>query len=279
MKQFLLLIILLAANNIVVSQNLITNPSCELDPTSNGWTQVSGAWIRDDYVAAQDGTYFFCGGVANGTVELYQDVDVSANAAEIDAGRYSFSFSGWIKSLGGSDQARIIVEYRNASSTVLATYNTGFQNHTSWLEYTDSRTAPVNTRTIRIRLFTQRNNGSYSDGYTDNLSLSGYVDTDGDGIADNIDIDDDNDGITDAIEAGVKCTTTEVYCGGNNGNMYKVDFNAGSVTLMTTSTQTAGYINALASNPDDGVVYYGAGTIMYVYNPNDGSHAVIPQET
>jgi len=102
-----------------------------------------------------------------------------------------------------------------------------------------------------------------------------YADTDGDGVIDRDDIDDDNDGITDATEAGVACTTTEVYCGAESGKLYKIDFNAETVTLMTTSTQTSEGINALASNPDDGVVYYGVGTIMYVYNPADGTHAVL----
>ncbi len=113
---------------------------------------------------------------------------------------------------------------------------------------------------------------SFSYGEVEDYTITTYTDTDNDGIADRDDIDDDNDGITDATEAGVGCTTTEVYCGANNGNLYKVDFNAGTVTKMTTSTQTSGGINALASNPDDGVVYYGVGTIMYVYNPADGTH-------
>ena len=116
---------------------------------------------------------------------------------------------------------------------------------------------------------------SFSYGEVEDYSITTYTDTDNDGIADINDIDDDNDGITDATEAGVQCTTTEVYCGGDNGNLYKVDFNAGTVTKMTTSTQTAGGINALASNPDDGVVYYGVGTSMYVYNPADGTHALL----
>ncbi len=117
--------------------------------------------------------------------------------------------------------------------------------------------------------------GDFDYGEVEDYTITTYTDTDLDGIPDITDIDDDGDGITDAAEAGVECNTTEVYYGGNNGHLYKIDFNTGNSSLMTTSTKTSGYINALASNPDDGVVYYGVGTTMYVYNPADGTHTTL----
>ena len=138
----------------------------------------------------------------------------------------------------------------------------------------------VAKRSLRMRV-TLKYNGipasdeTFSYGEVEDYTVAPYIDTDDDGVMDIKDIDDDNDGITDAAEAGVSCTTTEVYCGGNNGHIYKIDLNDGSVTLMTTSTQTTGYINALASNPDDGVVYYGKGASMYVYDPSNGTHALL----
>jgi len=169
----------------IFGQNLITNPSCELDPTSNGWTQVSGNWVRGQESvksgatnpqAASDGSYHFFAGAATNTVELYQDVDVSSNATDIDAGVYKFTFSSWMRDWSGNDEAQVIVEYRNASSTVLATYSTGFCSETSWTQFTDIRTAPTNTRTIRIRLQSKLNSGTDNDGYIDNLSLIGQKD-------------------------------------------------------------------------------------------------------
>jgi hypothetical protein len=116
---------------------------------------------------------------------------------------------------------------------------------------------------------------NFSYGEVEDYTISTYTDTDNDNIPDYSDIDDDGDGITDAAEAGVNCTTTEVYYGANNGHMYKYDFNSKTDKLMTTSPYTSGYINALASNPDAGVVYYGVGTTVYVYDPASDSHSIV----
>lgn len=169
--KYLLLVFFLLTTYLSFGQNLITNPSAELDPTTNGWTQVSGAWGSGSEVTAQDGASHFFAGVGAGTVELYQDVDVSPYATDIDAGTKTFTFDGYINTFGDSDQGQIIVEYRSAASVVLATYNTGLQAITIWTNFSDARIAPATTRTIRIRLLSTRNSGADSDGYMDNLRL------------------------------------------------------------------------------------------------------------
>jgi hypothetical protein len=105
------------------------------------------------------------------------------------------------------------------------------------------------------------------------------ADNDGDGIADADDIDDDNDGIPDYIDLGVTCTSTVVYSGATGGKIYEIDLSTGTSTLETTSPHTTGYINALASNPDDEVVYYGVETEIYVYDPSAGTHTMIKDIT
>lgn len=182
---------LLLLHSKITAQNLIVNPSAESVPTSNGWTAVStgttcnggSGWrmqgSQTGYPVAQSGSYFFnpgCGGTGTGTqYELYQNISVSANATDIDASAYTVNFSGYMHSFNQSpaDETQIIVEYRNASNTVLSSYNTGTVTSTGgWTLFSNSRTAPVNTRAIRIRLIATSRNGNAIDSYFDNLSLT-----------------------------------------------------------------------------------------------------------
>lgn len=68
-----------------------------------------------------------------------------------------------------------MVEYRNLSGIVLSTYDSGYYFNTNFWQYiADTRIAPVGTRTIRIRIFSKRddtNGGTNSDGYHDGMSL------------------------------------------------------------------------------------------------------------
>lgn len=162
------------------SQNLIKNGDCEEPAALLGipsWTMSSGlTWrplISPDF-AAQSGRYMFFPGSSR-NAELSQDVDVSDYACAIDAGRQRFIFTAYVRSLqqqSGVDETRVVVEYRRANNTILATYDSGTQtNSATWLQLTDTRLAPVNTRRIRIRLMSSRNVGSDNDGMYDNLSL------------------------------------------------------------------------------------------------------------
>ncbi len=160
------------------AQNLLSNPDAE-DPLVSGeipdWTEVDGNdWqYRDSNPTAQSGQNYFFAGVSS-SAELRQDVDVSAQASDIDTGDLQFTFAGYVRSFGQSspDEAQVILEYRDGSGTVLDTYDSGATTNTSsWLLLSDERTAPVGTRVIRVRLITDRNNGSNNDGYFDNLSL------------------------------------------------------------------------------------------------------------
>jgi len=72
------------------------------------------------------------------------------------------------------DQAEFIIEYRNsANTTVLTSYTTGLtSNEGTWTFYSNTTTAPVGTRYIRVRLLAKLNTGPSIDGYFDNLSLT-----------------------------------------------------------------------------------------------------------
>jgi len=173
-----ILIVFFFMFSFVQAQNLVVNPGAEVNPTLVGWTLVSCHWINGSERTPHGGDYHFYAGGANATsCELYQDINVSAFAASIDGGASTFDFSSWMRSYrlefsGYNDLGRVVVEYRDASSAVLSTYDTGFQGSTSWMQYADTRVAPAGTRTIRIRLLSDATINSDSDGYFDDISLT-----------------------------------------------------------------------------------------------------------
>ena len=81
-----------------------------------------------------------------------------------------------------------------------------------------------------------------------------------------VDLDVDNDSFL--------INNSRLYYGRTGGIIGIVNIETGQDGTATTSPFVTGYINALASNPDnDGIAYYGSGTTMYYWDPNLGSGA------
>jgi hypothetical protein len=185
------------------SQNLVVNPGAEDDPRGTGWTIVSAGpttcgvapsnsfvnWtmIPDgsgNYPAAHGGSRTFFSGCSGttpgGPFEIYQDIDVSANAALIDAGNLTTTFSGYIQTpiATQTDAGRFIVDFMTAANVVLGTsYTTPFQSRTGgsgtgWVNYSNTRIAPAGTRKIRIRLQTTLGVIPAINAYFDDISLT-----------------------------------------------------------------------------------------------------------
>lgn len=158
-------------DDFVPNESLVVNGSAEITPIlENGWTQVSGNWTGTTSSTAQDGNNFFFAG-ANSSAELYQDIDVSSFTADIDAGVQKFYFSVHLKSFNSFpfDKSQVVLEYRDSQDNILTTYDTEPSENTTWFQYEDTRVAPVDTKTVRIKLFSFRVNGSNNDGYIDNV--------------------------------------------------------------------------------------------------------------
>jgi hypothetical protein len=176
------------------AQNLLVNGSAEIaTPATTGWTVVSmgttgascynnSGWriiqTLNGFPAAENGSYFFypgCVTTTGGTFEIYQDVNVSINGPWIDGGGDFFTFTGYLQvyTQATPDQTEVIVEYRNSTNTtVLGSYNTGFQaNQGVWTLYSNTLAAPVGTRFVRVRLLAKSVSGASVDAYFDNLSL------------------------------------------------------------------------------------------------------------
>lgn len=172
------------------AQNLIVNPSAEtaivapwevvntISACAGGtvWRMVQG---QSGYPNAQQGSYFFqtgCAGTIGNTYELRQDINMNGRVTAIDANALTVNFSGYMQSYAQTptDETRIIVEYRSSGGTnLLGSYDSGVRSVVSvWTQYTHTRTAPVGTRVIRIRLLGTARNGNATDSYFDNLSLT-----------------------------------------------------------------------------------------------------------
>lgn len=164
------------------SPNLLQNAGAEEASLLQGWTTASGTWQAMTFASCgvstcpqpYQGSRWFAPS-NDPSAELFQEVNVGSYASTIDLGAQRFAFAGQVVSYNQSpaDGARIIVEYRNDLGQVLSTYDTGEVRLVSgWQRRADARTAPVNTRRIRVRLISTRyGTGPANDGYYDGLSL------------------------------------------------------------------------------------------------------------
>ncbi len=151
----------------IISQGAST---CNLAPTNNflNWTMIPDGSVNypfDHTTGAAGGTVFYsgCATFFQGPFELRQDIDVSVDAAAIDAGTMPYTFKGYMQTpvSNQTDQGRFIVDYLDAANNILGvSYASIWQSYydgsgSEWNPYTDTRVAPVNTRIIRIRLQTK----------------------------------------------------------------------------------------------------------------------------
>lgn len=136
----------------------------------------------DGYPALGDappdsGHKFFAGGV-DPITNASQFLDVSALAAQIDAGEVTYDASG---AFGGyftdDDRATLVVQFSNASGFLEALTLGGFSaadrgNQTRLIADQRVGVLPVGTRTIELYLTFQRFAGFANDGYADAISLT-----------------------------------------------------------------------------------------------------------
>jgi hypothetical protein len=181
--------------NLIVNGNAEGGPfSLDGGPVANipGWA-VSGAPTVVKYGAtggfptsSDPGPFdranaFFAGG-STGSSVLNQDIDVSANAVDIDAGKVACDIVAWLGGfLNSDDDAIFLVQFRKDAITangsapqlgpVLATDRGG---KTGLLARSETVPIPAGTRIIRVILVLTRNannGGAYNDGYADSLSI------------------------------------------------------------------------------------------------------------
>ena len=188
----------IVAAPVVLGTNLIVNGDAEAGPGSLSGAAVasipnwssSGNFTVVQYAAGggfptltdpgpvSRGNNFFAGGTSNPSSSASQLIDLSTLANEIDAGQIAFQLAGF---LGGfstqRDNAVLMASFINGSnvqlgSAQLGPVSTADRASNTGLLFRDTLgSVPIGTRSVNLLLQMTRLDGSYNDGYADNLSL------------------------------------------------------------------------------------------------------------
>lgn len=186
------------ASGNIYGKNLIVNPGAEDGPADTGadvpvkkipgWTQQGDCDVvpygADGVVGVHDpgpsarGKNLFTGGPDTGKTSLSQTIDASAESADIQGGGVSYTLSGYLGGFSSQeDNAVLTVQFKDASGKVLGTASIGpvtakdRQETTELLQRSTTGKLPSGTTSLVITLSMTRAEGSYNDGYADNLSL------------------------------------------------------------------------------------------------------------
>jgi hypothetical protein len=188
-----------AAHAAIPVGNLILNPGAEDGPGSTdafainpppSWTTAgeltavqygTGAFpsfaLRD---SIGGGVNFFAGGNTSSSA-AFQTIDVSSAASEIDADDAYATLSGYLGGYEGhDDSATVIATYQDQDGTdnsqavvfIGPVTREDRGGRTAMLLRSASGSIPPGTRTIQVTVFLNGFDGSYNDGYVDNLSLT-----------------------------------------------------------------------------------------------------------
>jgi hypothetical protein len=127
---------------------------------------------------AARGENFFAGGPSNGASSASQSIDVLANSASIDLGGVSFALEGFLGGFSSQrDNAILTLTFKDLLDATIGSASIGpvsdsdRGNATGLLQRSANGVVPVGARKIDILLQMTRVDGSYNDGYADNLSL------------------------------------------------------------------------------------------------------------
>jgi hypothetical protein len=182
-------------NQIILTQNAIVNPGAELGAGSPDGTLVEPVpdWATngnftvvqygspneiENSPGADFGSNFFAGGPDNASSSATQALDVSNISSLINAGLVNYTMSGYF---GGyitqDDSATLTATFLGVGLTTLAQVSVGGDNEvarngtTELLFSSVSGMIPVGTDAILFTLQMTRTEGTYNDGYADNLSF------------------------------------------------------------------------------------------------------------
>lgn len=109
-----------------------------------GWIQLS------DPGPADRGVSLFCGGAGNTT--MYQDIDVSAASAMIDAGQVTYQVSAWLGAISGTSPTLTYLFFDWSATQLAPTAQLGPASHfgAGLVETSHSGPLPSGTRRVRI---------------------------------------------------------------------------------------------------------------------------------
>jgi hypothetical protein len=172
------------------SINLLTNPGGE-NGTMEGWTGEAPVVVSESQkesmgrVYPHSGGWFFnmaSGSVApSGTVasrKLYQDVDLSAYAGDIDADLLTIKSHVWLQTedvptLSGADYGQLTLRFLDEFGGAIDTLSTGLVQspNLTWVRRSLDGVAPSGTRTVRFELLGEKHESMCINGFFDDANL------------------------------------------------------------------------------------------------------------
>jgi uncharacterized protein (TIGR03437 family) len=187
-----------APANSLFNTNIIVNGNADAPTGSEkadfaldmpGWVRTANFTVTQyaglddlsptDPGPADRGSGYFYGGPSNDLSTATQDIDLSAAATQIDSGKVTFNFAGWVGGYSSqNDNMTVKAEFRDWSGKVLGSATLGPVSSadrngvSSLLQRTQSGGVPSGTRYARITLTSVRTDGGDNDGLADSLSLT-----------------------------------------------------------------------------------------------------------
>jgi len=183
-------------SNIIVNGNAEAPNGVDLNNGQfSGFALDIPGWVRsadfsldgypyDDDLSPTDpgpadrGSWYFYGGNGNPTSNAYQDIDVAGAATQIDTGKVTFNFAGWVGGIAGQgDNMTVTAQFMNWAGAVLATStlnpasDADRNGQDALIQRTQSGGVPTGTRMIRVTMTSVRTDGADDDGLADSLSL------------------------------------------------------------------------------------------------------------
>jgi len=174
-----------ASHAALLGTNLIVDGHADSFYKPVGTTGVTVISIVNVDVNIDLGPYrhiVFSGGPSNAYSSMSQSIDISGLAPSIDAGVVTFDLSAYLGGLGAEDDfATLSVAFAPNGGTVGATpatalvitgpSSTGRGGVTGLLPVEGTGVVPVGSRSAIVTFSATRLEGSYNDGYGDDLSL------------------------------------------------------------------------------------------------------------
>ena len=193
----------LAGQQAIASGNLLINPGAESGPASDvgdavdnvpGWTVVDGFTVvtyndvfgGPDVVSpgpASRGLNYFAGGPSNALSTATQTIDLSGFQSFFATHPLAFTLSGWFGGFSSqNDNAVLSVSFRDAQNNELEFASTSLVDAAargsetglifSSSGFTAASNVNLSPRSAVVTLTMTRLDGSYNDGYADNLAFT-----------------------------------------------------------------------------------------------------------
>ena len=192
--------VLPGAASTAAPRNLLKNGNAELgaavaDDSSvvkeiPGWTRTgnftvvkygSPGGFPDAAVSTKiaGGKNFFAGGPSNPTSGATQTVNVAGRARSTDAGKVGATLAGYLGGYSSQrDSLTVTATFLDASGKKLGLLKIGpvtpaqRGSETTMIEKSATGGVPAKTRSIKVAVVAVRTDGSYNDGYAENLQLT-----------------------------------------------------------------------------------------------------------